>query len=59
LLIAIVFIEREQGYRSSGLSGDEDGGGKKKKKKKGTSIFVYSDCMDMHDGSDTQTDNEC
>ncbi|XP_048745831.1 uncharacterized protein LOC125658587 isoform X2 [Ostrea edulis] len=27
--------EREQGYRSSGLSGDEDGGGKKKKKKKG------------------------
>lgn len=28
--------EREQGYRSSGLSGDEDGiDGKKKKKKKG------------------------
>ena len=28
--------EREQGYRSSGLSGDEDGvSGKKKKKKKG------------------------
>lgn len=30
------YSEREQGYRSSGLSGDEDGiDGKKKKKKKG------------------------
>lgn len=33
--------EREQGYRSSGLSGDEDGiDGKKKKKKKGLQFHL-------------------
>lgn len=40
--------EREQGYRSSGLSGDEDGiDGKKKKKKKGL-LFDFNGLIFLH-----------
>lgn len=35
------YLEREQGYRFSGLFGDEDGiDGKKKKKKKGLLFYL-------------------